>query len=97
MTKRPPGTLTVTAVDGVPQRFRWRDRTYIVEFVLGRWIESGAWWNAVARRIGVSTAERIPLSCTVWRIEARGANGSIVVDLAHDEDVDHWSLVRLAD
>lgn len=97
MTKRPPGMLTVTAVDGVPQRLRWRDRTYIVEYVLGQWIESGAWWTSVARRVGVSTAERIPLSCTVWRVEARGATGSIVVDLVHDDEVDHWSLVRIAD
>ena len=97
MTKRPPGMLTVTAVDGVPQRLRWRDRTYNVELVLGHWVESGAWWTSVARRVGVRTAERTPLSCTVWRVEARGAAGSIVVDLAHDEDVDQWSLVRLAD
>lgn len=97
MTKRPPGVLTVTAVDGVPHRLRWRDRTYLVEFVLGHWVESGAWWNAVAQRVGVQTAERMPLSCTVWRVEARGATGSIVVDLVHDVEADHWSLVRLAD
>lgn len=97
MTKRPPGMLTVTAVDGVPQRLRWRGRTYVVEVVLSHWIESGAWWKSVAQRVGVSVAERVPLSCTVWRVEARGAAGSIVVDLAHDVEVDHWSLVRLAD
>lgn len=97
MTKRPPGTLTVTAVNGVPHRLRWRDRTYLVELVLGHWIESGAWWTSVAQRVGVSTAERIPLSCAVWRVEARGTHGSMIIDLVHDAEVDHWSLVRLAD
>lgn len=89
--------LTVTAVDGVPQRLRWRDRTYLVECILGYWVESGAWWKSVAQRVGVSTAEHLPLSCAVWRVEARGATGSIVVDIVHDTDVDQWSLVRLAD
>lgn len=97
MTKRPPGVVTVTAVDGVPLRVRWRDRSYNVEQVLAHWIESGAWWHAVARRVGTAAAERIPLSCAVWRVEARGARGSIVVDLAHDTEADEWSLVRIAD
>lgn len=97
MTKRPPGVLTVAAVDGVPQRLRWRGCTYVVEHVLAQWVESGAWWTSVARRVGVHAAEHVPLACTVWRVEARGARGSIVVDLAHDPDADHWSLVRLAD
>lgn len=97
MTKRPPGAVTVTAVDGVPQRIRWRERSYLVEQVLSTWIESGAWWQVVARRVGAAAAERIPLSCTVWRVEARGTRGSIVIDLAHDTEADEWSLVRLAD
>jgi len=97
MTKRPPGAITVTAVDGVPTRLRWHERSYLVEQVLARWVESGAWWQAVARRVGASTAQRTPLSCTVWRVEARGVRGSIIVDLAHDTDADAWSLVRLAD
>ena len=97
MTKRPPGEVTVTAVDGVPTRLRWRDRSYLVEQVLTHWVESGAWWQVVARRVGAGTATPIPLSCTVWRVEARGTRGSIVVDLAHDADADRWTLVRLAD
>ncbi len=97
MTKRPPGAITVTAVDGVPTRLRWRDRSYVIEQVLSHWIESGAWWQSVARRVGAAAPERTPLSCTVWRVEARGVRGSIVVDLAHDVDANTWSLVRLAD
>ena len=97
MTKRPPGVLTVAAVDGVPERIRWRDRSYVVERVLSRWIESGAWWQAVARRVGAAAPESAPLSCTVWRVEARGGSGSIIVDLAHEDGTDAWSLVRLAD
>lgn len=97
MTKRPPGEVTVTAIDGVPVRLRWRDRSYLVEQVLAHWIESGAWWQVVARRVGTAPATHIPLSCTVWRVEARGGRGGIVVDLAHDAEADRWSLVRLAD
>lgn len=101
MTKRPPGVLTVAAVDGVPERIRWRDRSYVVERVLSRWVESGAWWQVVARRVGSATpagsSEGAPLSCTVWRVEARGGRGSIIVDLAHEDGTDAWSLVRLAD
>ena len=97
MTKRPPGTVTVTAVDGVPTRLRWRDRSYLVEQVLAQWVESGAWWQVVARRVGAATPVRTPLSCVVWRVEARGAGGAIVLDLAHDVEADEWSLVRLAD
>ncbi len=97
MTKRPPGAITVIAVDGVPQRLRWRERSYLVEQVLSQWIESGAWWQIVARGVGAATPVRTPLSCTVWRVEARGARGSMVVDLAHDTEADVWSFVRLAD
>ena len=97
VTKRPPGTLTVTAADGIPQRIRWRDRTYLVQTVLARWIESGAWWQALAGRVGVTGREAAPLSCTVWRVEVRGAGGSLVLDLAHEGGSDTWSLVRLAD
>lgn len=97
MTKRPPGGITVTVVDGVPARLRWRERSYLVEQVLTHWVESGAWWQAVARRVGVAAPQSAPLSCTVWRVEARGMRGSIVVDLAHDADSDTWTLVRLAD
>ena len=97
MTKRPPGAITVTVVDGAPARIRWRERSYIVEQVLTHWVESGAWWLAVARRVGTAAPQSSPLSCTVWRVEARGERGSIVVDLAHDADADAWSLVRLAD
>ncbi len=97
VTKRPPGEITVTAVNGVPTRLRWRERSYLVEQVLSHWVESGAWWQIVARRVGTATADHIPLSCTVWRVEARGTRGSMVVDLAHDAEADTWSLVRLAD
>ena len=97
MTKRPPGALTVVAVDGVPTRIRWRDRSYLVERVLTHWVESGDWWQAVARRVGTATAQPAPLSCTVWRVEARGSRGAMVVDLAHEDGTDTWSFVRLAD
>lgn len=97
MTKQPPGNLTVSAVAGTPERIRWRERTYLVTEVHGRWIESDPWWSAAAARVAVAAAEPIALSRTIWRVEARGGRGSIVFDLAHDPAADAWSLVRIAD
>lgn len=33
-----------------PERFRWRGRLLLVDEVLSRWVETGAWWNAPAVR-----------------------------------------------
>jgi len=52
--------LTHVAVDdsGVPTKFAWRDRKYVVIAVLLTWLESAAWWKADGR------------DYSVWRVEA---------------------------
>lgn len=52
--------LTDVAVDesGVPTRFAWRGRKYVVLAVLLSWLESAAWWRGGR-------------DYSVWRIEAR--------------------------
>ena len=52
--------LTQVAVDdsGVPTKFAWRSRKYVVLAVLLTWLESAAWWKADGR------------DYSVWRVEA---------------------------
>jgi len=56
--------LTHVAVDdsGVPTRFAWRNRKYVVLAVLITWLESAAWWKADGR------------DYSVWRVEASSAS-----------------------
>ncbi len=53
--------LAHVAVDdsGVPTKFAWRNRKYVVLAVLLTWLESAAWWKADGR------------DYSVWRVEAR--------------------------
>ena len=52
--------LTDVAVDesGVPTRFAWRGRNYLVLAVLLSWLESAAWWRGGR-------------DYSVWRVEAQ--------------------------
>jgi len=46
------GRVEVSAAGGAttwqeaPERFRWRGRLLLVQAVLARWVETGAWWDA---------------------------------------------------
>jgi|GEM_PF-812674 hypothetical protein len=52
--------VTDVAVDdkGMPMKFSWRNRKYVVLTVLLTWLESAAWWKADSR------------DYCVWRVEA---------------------------
>jgi hypothetical protein len=56
--------LTHVAVDdsGVPTKFAWRNRKYVVLTVLLTWLESPAWWKADSR------------DYSIWRVEASSAS-----------------------
>ena len=58
--------VTDVAVDdsGVPTKFAWRGRKYVVLSVLLTWLESAAWWKAGSR------------DYSVWRVEASSASSA---------------------
>lgn len=62
---------TVEVVEGRegPERFRWRGRLLLVEEVLSRWIETGAWWDAPLVRAARGDDE---LVMERWRTTDRG-------------------------
>jgi len=59
--------LTDVAVDesGVPTRFAWRGRKYVVIAVLLSWLESAVWW-------------RDGRDYSVWRVEASTASDAAI-------------------
>jgi hypothetical protein len=47
MSRRYDDPVEVRRRDDEPAEFLWRDRLWVVRAVLARWVETGAWWQAV--------------------------------------------------
>ncbi len=73
-----------------PTQFLWRHRLYLVQDVLGSWVEPTRWWRSGS----TDFPER-----TVWRVEAgRGSDASrLIVDLAFNSTDEQWLLLRTYD
>ncbi len=48
MTRLHTDPVEVRKRDDVPEQFLWRGRLYVVQEVLARWTEAGAWWQGAA-------------------------------------------------
>ena len=100
MAKRYHETVEVEAPDGQIEAFTWRGRRFAVRQVLGRWRETGEWWDSGSDRpwAGAQTAE-------ILRVDAeRSASVGGVVrrdggtfELRHDLRSGAWSLHRVYD
>jgi hypothetical protein len=87
LTKRyhEPIEVRVSGRRPVPAAFRWRGRIYRVLVVLGHWREDTAYWSG-----GIAIPQR-----DLWRVEALGAAGSGIYDLACESGA--WHLDRVWD
>jgi hypothetical protein len=84
-----------------PVRF-WRGQSrYEVGELLDSWVETPAWWRRDAAVVGGASGELVATR-EVWRVEAVRAGRSRmsfagVYDLAWDEALNRWDLVRVHD
>lgn len=108
MTKRPirEEFFSVISAQGhIPQRFRLRDRMYVVTAVLMAWQESGAWWTALSTRFASGEFADVDATDVVWhisRVQAQSAAGEVVVDVALRDSLTSsvaqpWRLLRVVD
>ncbi len=108
MTKRPlrDDFFSVISADGhIPQRFRLRDRVYVVTQVLMTWQESGAWWTALSTRFASGEFADVDATDVVWhitRLHATSAAGDVVLDVALRDSLtssvaEPWRLLRVVD
>jgi predicted transcriptional regulator len=57
MSRRYDDPVEVRRRDDEPAEFLWRDRLWVVQAVLARWVETGAWWQtAVPANAGIVNA-----------------------------------------
>lgn len=111
MSRRYDDPLEVRRRDDEPAEFLWRGRLYVVQAVLARWVETGAWWQAStpvasttqgSSALAVSDSAALSAEREVWRVEAtRGRlHGCGVFDLCFDWAATSgtgWSLARAID
>jgi len=73
--------VTHVAVDdsGMPTRFAWRNRKYVVLGVLLTWLESAVWWKADGRDYSVWRVEASPVSAD-QRSSATSSSDASCVD-----------------
>lgn len=90
-----------------PEQFLWRDRLYLVQAVLGHWMESGGWWRTGVTRAALSGEPDTGAAGGVlddgerefWRVAAgAGRLGNTgVFDLCFDWSQGRWTVVRVQD
>ncbi|GAB2835489.1 hypothetical protein GCM10022221_38200 [Actinocorallia aurea] len=78
-----------TGPDGLPRRFVWRDRLFVVRRILEHWIVSRDWW----REQHPESAD--PAERRFWRVEASPDRESGVYELRHTPETDEWTLSRV--
>jgi hypothetical protein len=85
--------IGVTAADGKPIRFIWRERLYTVQGVLEHWVISREWWQRN------DPEAETPPEQEFWRLEATpgGDVPSAVYELRRDAGAGDWRLVRVWD
>jgi hypothetical protein len=79
----------VSADDGRPVRFLWRDRLYRVSRIIEHWVASRDWWPDV-NPDAEETGER-----EFWRVEASLDREVGVYELRHDTITDAWMLAKV--
>ncbi|MCD0452769.1 DUF6504 family protein [Actinocorallia sp. API 0066] len=76
-----------TGQDGLPRRFVWRDRLFVVQRVLRHWIGSRELWREPGPGQG-------PVR-EFWRVEASPGRDAGVYDLHREPGTDTWTLSRV--
>lgn len=77
--------------DGMPARFVWRGRLYLVRQVLEQWVTTREWWRGADTDPGEATERRF------WRVEASPGRDVGVYELRLDTATGRWLLSRMWD
>lgn len=90
-----PATVWATP-EGVPERFVWQSRRFVVVSRPIPWIDRRDWWTG-EQSVSRGTAGRV-LEQRMWQVEASDEEGAIrIYDLAVGETADRWFLARSYD
>jgi uncharacterized protein DUF6504 len=74
VSRRYDEPVEVRRRDDDPAEFLWRGRLYVVQAVLSRWVETGAWWQA-----GVPAVDQA-VGQAVGRLPATQGSSALAVE-----------------
>lgn len=93
MTKKLDDLIDVEVRDGIPARFRWRERIFVIQQIVMYWIDVEPWWQHDFEH---------DVTWHIWRVEALFASQSVILDVAYRDSLLSgnafpWRIVRVFD
>ena len=93
MTKKLDDPIDVLTQDGLPTRFCWRNRVFMVRQIVLYWIAVEPWWQHEFEH---------DVTWHIWRVEAESSTQSVILDVAYREsflsgNAFPWRIVRMFD
>lgn len=88
MSKRYAERIEVDAPHGAPEAFIWRGVRYPIRRVVGRWRETGGWWESDGE-----TPWAAGRTLEILRVDARRG----IYEIARDLRTGTWSIARVWD
>ena len=93
MTKKLDDLIDVEVRDGIPLRFRWRERIFVIQQIVMYWIDVEPWWQHDFEH---------DVTWHIWRVEAHSASQNVLLDVAYRDSLLSgnafpWRIVRVFD
>lgn len=93
MTKKLDDPVDVLMQDGLPARFRWRSRIFVVHQIVMYWIDVEPWWQHEFEH---------DVTWHIWRVEAQSSTQCVILDVAYRDSLLSgnafpWRIVRMFD
>jgi hypothetical protein len=93
MTKKLDDPIDLHMQDGVPARFRWRNRIFTVQRIVMYWIDVEPWWHHDYEH---------DVTWHIWRVEVRCLAQCLTLDVAYRDSLLSgnafpWRIVRIFD
>ncbi|MFZ9308779.1 MAG: DUF6504 family protein [Candidatus Nanopelagicales bacterium] len=93
MTKKLDDLIDVEVRDGIPARFRWRERIFVIQQIVMYWIDVEPWWQHDFEH---------DVTWHIWRVEAHSASQNVLLDVAYRDSLLSgnafpWRIVRVFD
>ncbi|MGA0856939.1 MAG: DUF6504 family protein [Candidatus Nanopelagicales bacterium] len=93
MTKKLDDLIDVEVRDGIPARFRWRERIFVIQQIVMYWIDVEPWWQHDFEH---------DVTWHIWRVEAHSASQNVLLDVSYRDSLLSgnafpWRIVRVFD